>query len=155
MSERAVPWRALPREANRYMLVSVVSFMEQRWGEGQSLTVVMATERAPAGPSQAWNITFQRIAAYRMRPIATAGQAPQSPPFPKPQRTSTALLDTAVWEVVQSQWLADLKALHLVEFPLHHYVMADYDVLYEIAAAEWVAEELPEDWEDNYRSDPE
>src|SRR5512144_2323285 len=115
MSERAIPWRAIPQEANRYMLLSVVSFTEQRLGAGQSLTVVMATERAPAGTSQAWKITFQRIAAYRMRPIATAGQATPSPPFPKPQHTSTALLDTAVWEVVHSQWLADLKAFHLVD----------------------------------------
>ena len=75
MSERAVPWRAIPQEANRYMLLSVVFVLERRLGEGQSLTVVMATERAPAGTSQAWKITFQRIAAYRMRPLATAGQA--------------------------------------------------------------------------------
>ncbi len=154
MSERAVPWRAIPQEANRYMLLSVVFVLERRLGEGQSLTVVMATERAPAGTSQAWKITFQRIAAYRMRPLATAGQAPRSPRYPKPQRTSTALLDTAVWEVVQSQWLADLKALHLVDFPLHHYVLADYDDLYEIAATDWVSEELPEDWEDKCLGDP-
>jgi hypothetical protein len=154
MSEHTIPWEPIPREANWYMKANVVYFGENTLHDEPMSAIVSSTLPSDGsrteGPS-AWRITFHGVVAYRMRPIGVWWSSAQPITFPKPRAKGANNLEVAVWEIAQSRWLSECVPPDRSPRSIHHFVLADYDELYEVAAASWSSERLIDTWEDALR----
>jgi transposase len=119
--------------------VLVVMHFEQRSAvEGSPVSLLVAfshdSDDAEAGVSEEtwWRIIFRHVPAFRFRHL---DNAPASPPFVRPRPGEP--LDVAIWEVVHSQWLPEVVGSgYSSPNSVHHYVLASWYVIYEIAAEE-------------------
>lgn len=147
MAGRAIHWDPIPRHANLFMLLNVDNLTETFSRAGTELTVVVsfATDQ-PESPISTWRITFESVVAYSKHPMRSGrGEHKLTVVLPAEGGRSDAPLREAAWEVVHSDWLAE-NTPHNFSFPnaVHHYVIADAEDVYEIAAVGWSSEQLDE-----------
>lgn len=137
--EQAIPWDPIPRAANIYMECGVAHF-EQRAEEGTPVSCIVLGSlggREGARDEMAWQITFQRAIAFRYGPIDYQRGTPLVSP------SGEGGHKVACWEIAHSRWLrAVVSPDHSRPSHLHHFVIADSDVLYEVAAEWWESSEL-------------
>ena len=139
--ERAIPWDPVPKKANVYMVLQVEKFEQQALKEGMpvSMTVVASTEEATPRIG-IWRIDFTSVAGFRCLPIDQPPGSSRVKYFGKDSR-----LLAATWEVVHSRWLPEaVGTLYSRPQAVHHYVIADSYMVYDIAAQGWTSEALQE-----------
>jgi hypothetical protein len=137
--EQAISWDPVPRYANIYMLLTVER-LERAIVEGMplSMIVVAQTEKSPRIIGR-WRIDFLSVAAFRCLPI----DQPNGHGSVLVARDTSGQLSAATWEVVHSRWLPEaIGTLHSRPQAIHHYVIADTYVVYDIAAQWWTSEML-------------
>ena len=146
--EQAIPWDPIPRAANVYMECGVVHF-EQQDDEGTPVSCVVIGSldgRGGASDEMAWRITFHGATAFRYGAIDAQRETPLVYP------TWDGAHKVACWEIAHSRWLrAAVSPEYSRPSHLHHFVIADSYVLYEVIAEWWEASELGS-WE-RVRSD--
>lgn len=154
MAERAIARDPIPRDANHYMLVGVVHFEERTVDEGVPVTIVVASSTGLAaqekGGRAAWRISFEPVVAFQRRPLGAWWPGARPVTTPSPPKKSDEQLEVATWEIVQSAWLQECVPPNTYAGTVHHYVIADEDEVYEIAALGWYSERLPPGWEQTY-----
>jgi len=151
MAERPIAWEPIPRDANHYMAVQVVHFEERTADEGAPVRIVLAAATGQAaqeaGGRAAWQLEFVTVAAFRRSlSVWWPGGRPITIPVSH-RRKARNRLEVATWELVDSLWLKECVPPNTYSGTIHHYVIADYDEAYEIAAAGWTSERLPPEWE--------
>jgi hypothetical protein len=87
----------------------------------------------------AWRISFEHVLAMRFGPIEDGRGAWKGTPRPEE-------FDAGAWEVDPSSWLMQVTPASYGDRP-HHYVLTYNDAIYEIAAASWRSEPLPDTWD--------
>jgi hypothetical protein len=141
--EMGISWNPVPRAANQYMALTVNHVEQLLAAEGLPvLIVVSSTIGHETGKVRdtVWRIRLHFVHAYRSRPMGpTADRRPLTwPPEDKAGRV-------ACWEIVHSRWLPEAVGEHYSNpNAVHHFVIADYDHVYEIAAQWWEVVELGE-----------
>lgn len=144
--EACLPWDAIPDAANKYWNVDVVNVEESRRPNHPPFSIIIAANLEDADPNgpiaAAWRITFNQYEAYRLRPYGYPGNLPLT----RPDNVK------ALWEVYPSQFLSESSApegISLAGRPvrLHHFVVCTGgNDVYEVIAAEWKSERLPDEW---------
>lgn len=141
--ERAIPWDPVPKKANVYMVLQVEKFEQQALAEGTPVSVTVAASTEEATPRIGiWRIDFTSVAGFRYLPIdQPPGNSSRLTYLGKDNR-----LLAATWEVVHSRWLPEaVGTLHSRPQAVHHYVIADSYMVYDVAAQGWTSEAL-EEW---------
>jgi hypothetical protein len=133
--ERLLPWEPIPRESNVYMAVTVLRVEEFANVEFTPVAITLVAPRHDAADG-AWRLLFQHVCAYRKLPIGA--QACSHLIALREAREQRSLPEPATYEVVRSRWLREVvnPASHSRPQAVRHFVIASYDVAYDIAA-EW------------------
>jgi hypothetical protein len=154
MAERPIAWEPIPRDANHYMAVQVVHFEERTSDEGTPVTIVLAATTGQAareeGGRAAWRLAFVTVAAFQRRSLSIWWPGSRPMTIPVGHGKARDRLEVATWEIVQSAWLRECVPPNTYSGTIHHYVIADYEDAYEIAALGWMSEQLPPGWEQVY-----
>ncbi len=154
MAEHAIAWEPIPRDANHFMLVSVMHFAERTSQEGMPVSVVVTATAGRAaqeeGGRAAWRIEFGAVAAFQRRPLNAWWPGSRPITIPRGRGASSERLEVAAWEIVQSAWLRECVPPDTYPGTMHHFVIADEDDAYEIAALVWTSERLSPGWEQDY-----
>lgn len=136
------------------MAVGVLRAEEFASVEGMPVAVILVAPRRDATDG-AWRLLFQHACAYRRLPIGA--QACSHLIALREAHEHRSLPTTATYEVVRSRWLREVvSSNHPRPQAVRHFVIASYDVAYDIAA-EWCdAQELgdaKEVWADTQVTD--
>lgn len=137
-----IAWHPVPDYANRYFVLGVLSLdiRVQRDGPETAMMLVFAPKE-PDVPGyhgvDGWRITLGTVRSYRLTRFSEwrLGIHDFLP----------LKLDWAMWEVAPASWLPQSE-----RYPVHHFVIADEDTVYELAAETWEIEQLPDGWEEEY-----
>jgi hypothetical protein len=122
------------------MVLTVERLVQRALEEGMplSMTVVASIEKSPPIIDR-WRIDFLSVAAFRCLSI----DQPNRHNSVLVARDTSGGLNAATWEVVHSRWLREaIGKLHSRPQAIHHYVIADSYVIYDIAAQWWTSETL-------------
>lgn len=115
--------------------------------------ILLAPWRPPGEAEQrdvAWRLSFQVVRGLRNQPLG-GWPGGTSPPWPfSPQERTNDWNGPAMWEVTTSSFLDECAAPD-ERGRWHHYVIADFDMTYEVVALSCAAEQLPGTWQDHLR----
>lgn len=145
MAEHCISWEPVPAYANRHFALGVLRCDISASEDGSTLISLLAiAPKDRPGPGSVyrgidgWRITFRRVLGMQLRSVPDWVGAD---PIPHPPQW-----EFGAWEVANSSWLGKIiPPGHSWE--MHHYVVTDEDMLYEIAAEGWTSEALPAGWE--------
>ena len=132
--ERLLPWDPIPRESNVYMEVGVCRVEEFATTEGTPVAIILVAPQRDAGTG-AWRLLFQCVSAYRRLPVEAHASAQHIALRQAYEKRS--LPTPATYEVVRSRWLQKAVSPNYAHpRAVRHFVIADSDEVYDIAA-EW------------------
>jgi hypothetical protein len=134
----------VPDSDNRDFVLDVLSLdIHVRRDGPETATMVVLAPKVPHNPQYSgvngWHITFGTVRGYQLTRISESRLGIRD--FQPSGR------DWAMWEVAASSWLPQGN-----RYPLYHFVIADEDAVYELAAEMWEAEQLPDGWEQSTAS---
>lgn len=150
LDEQCIPWNPIPAYANRWFELGVARFeVELRGGIEIASLVAFAPKLSRSNRGyhglNGWLITFDHILAHRYRRIPSWNRTVS---MPRPKS-----MDVGAWEVSPSTWLAEITPPDY-PYPAHHFVLTYNESVYEVAAAGWKSEQLPDHWEAAYQLRP-
>jgi len=150
LNEPCIPWHLIPEAANHYTALRVVQLAYHMHHDHPLSLILLAPWRPPNEEERdvAWRLSFPVTRGFRHKPLGWWAGA-SGPPWPlSPRDRTPGWNGPAMWEVTTSSFLDECAAPH--ERGLwHHYVIADFDMTYEIVASGWAAEQLRGTWQDH------
>lgn len=146
-ADEVIPWHPVPEETNRYFAVGVESLDIRVQTDGPELAtmVVVAPKQGADGSRREvgrWRLTFGTVRGYRLTRFSESRLGIRDF-LPLHLDWFPDHWVPAMWEVMPSAWLTSGMPTSL-RYPLHHFVIADEDTVYKLAAENWESEALPD-----------
>lgn len=149
-AEYCIPWDPIPHEYSRLSDVGITHFAEYSVETTEGVACVVNSSLPADAPDPAserrhrWRISFPEPRAYRLNPV---GEWPEALPFTWPPTlwSTSGKRHAAFWEIASSRYVAqsvdpdpDTRA------EVHHYVLMNHDMAYEVIALGYRVEDLGE-----------
>lgn len=142
--ECCIPWDPIPREYNRLSELSVTDFGEVIIDTMDGVACILHS--FPPGEDfqrdHRWRVFFPQILAYRHRPIVF-GAWPEALPLTQPPKSWSISGKgyVALWEITPSVYVAQ-SVQPTRRNAVHHYVLMNHDMAYEVIALSYRVEDL-------------